>query len=79
MEKMWIFAFCPESVFPFAVNLTTMHVHKAQVVENLLRGQSAALPLAQNLNVPRVRLGFSLACALHLGLLMTFFNNLLLG
>jgi len=49
----------------------------SQVVENLLRGQSAALPLTQNLNVQRVRLGFSFVCALHLGLLVTFFNNLL--
>jgi hypothetical protein len=47
-----------------------------QVVENLLRGRSATLPLAQKFNVPRVRLAFSLACALHTGLLMTIFNNL---
>jgi hypothetical protein len=48
-----------------------------QVVENLLRGRSAALPLTQNLNVPKgVRLASSFACALHNGLLMTIFNNL---
>jgi hypothetical protein len=35
------------------------------------------LPLAHNLNVQGVRLGFSLPCAVHIGLLTTFFNNLI--
>jgi hypothetical protein len=47
-----------------------------QAVEKLLRGRSAVLPLAQKLNVLQVRLAFSLACALHPGLLVTFFNSL---
>jgi len=47
-----------------------------QTVEKLLRGRSAALPLVRKLNVPNaVHLGFSLACALHLDLLLTFFNS----
>jgi hypothetical protein len=33
------------------------------------------LSLAQNLDVLRVRLGLSLASAVHIGLLMTFFNK----
>ena len=35
------------------------------------------MPLARNLNVLTVRLAFSLACAVHPDLLMTFFSSLL--
>jgi hypothetical protein len=35
------------------------------------------LPLAQKLNVALLRLAPSLACAVHPGLLATFFNSLL--
>lgn len=46
--------------------------------EKLLRGRSASLPLVRNLDVALLRLGLSLACAYHPGLLATFFNNLLM-
>jgi len=49
---------------------------RCQAVEKLLRVRSAALPLARKLNVLAVRLASSLACALHPGLLLTFFNSL---
>lgn len=44
-------------------------------MEKLLRGRSAALPLAQKLNVALLRLAPSLACALHPGLLATLFKR----